>query len=422
MGGNAAFLFGNAKLSEIEGKGLRSKVEYRANKQIRLLDYIEVDGGRHKSANDDGVRFRFSETEEEFRATQKEAVEKKGIVMPNLADAKFEIVHIPRHDFTGTGNQAVKKAEKWAKENLDSQYTYRKGTKDEFVYSIDKDSIGKFLSESSTKKSANLGVHLAVLKKLPDVINASIEAEIHADYKKNDNSRLNENGINDEDLLIHRMYGAVEIDGVIYCAKTTIKERLNKSNNVYDYKVTDIDLVISGSASSDALTKPMSVDGAKLLDGVEKSYDKGKYLLGESVKNVKSSEEEDDYSGEGGVRFRFIGEQGAKSMDKKEGTTARMDNLAVAKKMLSEYSYKEVKMATGWEQGMDGKWRYETPDFEQFDIHGNLKFVQRHPDYARYRELVKKSKKSIDKYNIKMHRRVQKGSPMLCFIGGRGGG
>ena len=94
-----------------------------------------------------------------------------------------------------------------------------------------------------------------------------------------------------------------------------------------------------------------------------------------------------------------------------------MDNLAVAKKMLDEYSYKEVKMATGWEKGMDGKWRYETPDFEQFDINGNLKFEQRHPDYARYRELVKKSKKSIDKYNIKMHRRVQKGSPMLCFRG-----
>ena len=363
------------------------------------------------------ARFRFSESEEEFRATQKEAVEKKGIVMPNLATTEFEIVHIPRHDFTGTGNQAIEKAEKWAKENLDSQYTYRKGTKDEFVYSIDKDSIGKFLSESSTKKSANLGVHLAVLKKLPDVINASIEAEIHADYKKNDNSRLDENGINDEDLLIHRMYGAVEIDGVIYRAKTTIKERLNKSNNVYDYKVTDIDLVISGSASSDALTKPMSVDGAKLLQGVEKSYDKGKYLLDESVKNVKSSEEEDDYSGESGVRFRFIGEEGAKSMDKKEGTTARMDNLAVAKKMLDEYSYKEVKMATGWEKGMDGKWRYETPDFEKFDVNGNLKFEQRHPDYARYRELVKKSKKPIDKYNIKMHRRVQKGSPMLCFRG-----
>ena len=140
----------------------------------------------------------------------------------------------------------------------------------------------------------------------------------------------------------------------------------------------------------------------------------GKMTMARKAKGAKKAE--------GGVRFRFIGEQGAKSMDKKEGTTARMDNLAVAKKMLSEYSYKEVKMATGWEQGMDGKWRYETPDFEQFDINGNLKFVQRHPDYARYRELVKKSKKTIDKYNIKMHRRVQKGSPMLCFIGGRGGG
>ena len=88
----------------------------------------------------------------------------------------------------------------------------------------------------------------------------------------------------------------------------------------------------------------------------------------------------------------------------------------MAKKMLDEYSYKEVKMATGWEKGMDGKWRYETPDFEQFDINGNLKFEQRHPDYARYRELVKKSKKSIDKYNIKMHRRVKR-ARLCCVLG-----
>ena len=59
---------------------------------------------------EDGVRFRFSESEEEFRATQKEAVEKKGIVMPNLADAVVEIVDVPRHNFKGALKEAREEA------------------------------------------------------------------------------------------------------------------------------------------------------------------------------------------------------------------------------------------------------------------------------------------------------------------------
>ena len=404
MGGNAAFLFGNAKLSEIEGKGLRDKVEYRANKQIRLLDYIEVDGGRHKSANDDGVRFRFSESEEEFRATQKEAVEKKGIVMPNLADAVVEIVDVPRHNFKGTLKEAREEAKKWAQDHYVGKEFFMPDNGGTYV--ISKNAIDKYLDKTSIENSDNASVHLSALTKIPEIISNSITGEIHADYKKDvKGERSVENGIGNSGLLVHRLYGAMNLDNKIYRVKTTVREfvDINKENTPHSYEVIKIEPIEDRSATRKnddhrhMNRSNSSIDGAKLLDGVEKSYDKGKYLLGGSVKNVKSSEEEDDYSGEGGVRFRFIGEQGAKSMDKKEGTTARMDNLAVAKKMLDEYSYKEVKMATGWEKGMDGKWRYETPDFEKFDVNGNLKFEQRHPDYARYRELVKKSKKPIDK-------------------------
>ena len=404
MGGNAAFLFGNAKLSEIEVKGLRNKVEYRANKQIRLLDYIEVDGGRYKSANDGGVRFRFSESEEEFRATQKEAVEKKGIVMPNLNNAVVEIVDVPEHNFKGNLKEARAEAKKWAIENyVGKEFAMPKNGG---AYIISKNAIDKYLDKTSIENSENASVHLSALTKIPEIISNSITGEIHADYRKGDDGeRRIENGIGNIGLLVHRLYGAINLNNEVYRVKTTVREfvDINKENTPHSYEVIKIEPIEDRSATRKnddhrhMNRSNSSIDGANLLHEVEKSYDKGKYLLGGSVKNVKSSEEEDDYSGEGGVRFRFIGEEGAKSMDKKEGTTARMDNLAVAKKMLDEYSYKEVKMATGWEKGMDGKWRYETPDFEQFDINGNLKFVQRHPDYARYRELVKKSKKPIDK-------------------------
>lgn len=65
------------------------------------------------------------------------------------------------------------------------------------------------------------------------------------------------------------------------------------------------------------------------------------------------------------VRFRFIGEQGAANLDKAEEATTRLDNLAVARQMEEEQKdAKTIKMATGWERGADGKWRYEVNDFK----------------------------------------------------------
>lgn len=71
------------------------------------------------------------------------------------------------------------------------------------------------------------------------------------------------------------------------------------------------------------------------------------------------------------VRFRFIGEKGAANLDRAEEATIRIENLTIARKM--ETSGKEpeaIKLATGWERGADGKWRYEVMDFD-IDIQGN---------------------------------------------------
>lgn len=63
------------------------------------------------------------------------------------------------------------------------------------------------------------------------------------------------------------------------------------------------------------------------------------------------------------IRFSLAGERGAAAADKAEERTARMDNLSVARKMEEEKKdAKAIKMATGWERGADGKWRYEMPD------------------------------------------------------------
>jgi hypothetical protein len=63
--------------------------------------------------------------------------------------------------------------------------------------------------------------------------------------------------------------------------------------------------------------------------------------------------------------MRFIGEKGAKRLDEREEATTRLDNLGVARDMESSgKDAKAIKLATGWERGADGKWRYETMDFK----------------------------------------------------------
>ena len=72
-----------------------------------------------------------------------------------------------------------------------------------------------------------------------------------------------------------------------------------------------------------------------------------------------------EVTGNSKPQFRIIGETGAANLDKAEEATTRLDNLAIAREM--EQAVKDVKSirrATGWEKGVDGKWRYEVPDSE----------------------------------------------------------
>lgn len=62
-------------------------------------------------------------------------------------------------------------------------------------------------------------------------------------------------------------------------------------------------------------------------------------------------------------RFMFAGEKGAARADRGEEALTRQNNLDVAQKMeATKKEAKAIKLATGWERGADGKWRYEIPD------------------------------------------------------------
>lgn len=343
------------------------KLEYQENKQAvfdelkklscKLAGMTEDEMQRYIASKNNGdTHFRmelgktFSDTKENFDGVRDRAVEEKGIVMPNLNKESVNVVSVEKHSFKGNNEGAIENARKWAKENLvttgkSELPTMRDGT----PYTISKKAVDKYLSSSAVGKSDDLGVHLSVLPKLTDVIHESIEAEIHPDYNKDENgNRSIENGYGDN-ILVHRLYGAVRLDGKTYRVKTTMQEfRGGEENKPHSYEVTKIELLEGSKTANESDSLPLSsatnnsenelldtpgtavlpdsspldmtpsnsgnellgspgerenpdkphsdapsnsISVAKLLNGVEKSYDSGKKLLEES----KNLTDEDTY-------------------------------------------------------------------------------------------------------------------------------
>lgn len=112
--------------------------------------------------------------------------------------------------------------------------------------------------------------------------------------------------------------------------------------------------------------KEKGYDGAIFVEEVDDSYEPTKIsYCALDANQIKSAENNNgDFSADNNdIRFSLAGERGAAAADKEEERTFRMNNLSVARKMEEEKKdAKAIKMATGWERGADGKWRYEMPD------------------------------------------------------------
>ncbi len=255
----------------------------------------------------------------------------------------------------GHGFKNYAEAKAWAKEHIARTYSGEEtGGKGDIR--ISNAAVDKYLSQSAVDKSESKDVHLAVLKVLPDVIRESVDAEQHADFKKGkDGVRSAANGVN-PNVTIHRLYGAVRMDGKVYRVKVTLKEDTQNeelAKKAYSYEATKIELLAGTlvKPEDDDPNTNNSITAAKLLNGVEKSYDGGKFF--------------EDYNK---IREQFIGEKGAERADHADEVNTRLDNLSVAREMEAEKKdARAIKMATGWERGADGKWRYEVGDVRFYD-------------------------------------------------------
>lgn len=88
-------------------------------------------------------------------------------------------------------------------------------------------------------------------------------------------------------------------------------------------------------------------------------------------------------------QFQIIGELGARELDRNAESNERIANLETAKRMEeAEKDSNAIRLATGWEKGADGKWKYEIDDSK---VHFNLydameEWDEMHPRYEELRE------------------------------------
>lgn len=297
-------LFNILNEEPIEIEGIKVDINpITKGKSGTLEQYME----RSRKYDEEQGAAKFSKEIADFDERRRKAVKENGVVTANLKELKFNVLDVQRHDFKGTALEALHSAEQWAKTHIKGTYYATSGDGKKFAYTIGNKSIEKYVSKSSTGKSENLGVHLSVLKVLPEVISGSAEVEVHPDYIKSETGGRSRNSSINEQSLMHRFYGAVRIDGNVYRVKTTIREYADKNRGAraHNYEVTKIELVevpftgdtnVSGEHS--AMTSANSILGAKLLENIEKSYDLGKKLLDESKNSQIRTENNGDYSSE----------------------------------------------------------------------------------------------------------------------------
>ena len=322
---------------------------------------------RYQQGNSDTL-YRMGDDGASFEERRDKAVANKGTVLQGLNEAQVKVVEVPRHGYKGRDmlKQAVHSAiERYNTREVDNstgkevlkpiaQHYDNHGA--EFDYEINASSIKNVANHQSA--SENVGVHVAVMDKLDEVIGNSIEVEEHPDVLKKDGKREWENGFSDN-VLIHRFMGAVKIDGTLYRVKTTMKENRGAdiANKPYTYEVTKIEVLDKETPNTSNGTPISDIEYwgiAKLLKGVEKSYEKGKKLLEESKKS-------------GGPRFGYIGY----SMSKR-AHQARMEGRYPKTDFKKEYDMPQPTLDALVQAGViDGsEWHHTSKAYNKTTFYG----------------------------------------------------
>ncbi|MDE7496907.1 MAG: hypothetical protein K2M67_08680, partial [Muribaculaceae bacterium] len=262
----------------------------------------------------------FAESEEEFEATRDKAIAENGSVMPGLREKVFNVVEVSpmkfienfRHSFDNIYKPFIKALQSKRFNIIDSEGRV-------VSVGLNHDSIRKLSAKDSYDETKKKGrsdrpVYFAVLNNLGEVLSQAIEVEVHPDKRKDENHKRGNNGEGTE-KLVHRYYAVVRLENSNKLSRVLFTILENKDlthNTLYSQEVIDIEIKGELSDKSDSSSTGIlgaesdslrSLGVAKVLQGVEKSYDPGKFVLDESAElrlpeeNQASAEDEPEENG-----------------------------------------------------------------------------------------------------------------------------
>lgn len=276
----------------------RAELERKHRKNPDMLAYAQESLALHEAqqaAEGEGVRFSIAETPEEWDRMMKIAEDERGYVFPGLHDTQFPVVKVGYHTFRGKTPHATT-------ENARQFLKSIQGTKDgvingrEVKLTFNSEAVGKLASDdairTSKAKGGYMGGHLAVVENIFEIIDGAYDVEIHPNIKKINGKRDWNEGL-DRSILIHRYYAAVSVEGDEYRVMILIKEyRPNETDHKIAPYTVEVEAFrlertepskVSAGRTNHTTHRRSNIDGfvsgAKLLKGVEKSYDPGVKVL-----------------------------------------------------------------------------------------------------------------------------------------------
>ena len=275
----------------------RAELERKHRKNPDMLAYAQESLALHEAqqaAEGEDLRLSIAETPEEWDKLAKKAEDEHGYVIPGLYDQLFPVIKIPYHTFEGKNrSETLKNAQEWAESLKGERIGMIDGREVKLYFS--NSAVGKLASNAAINRSKAIGGytggHLAVIENIFKVLSGSVDVEIHPNIiKKKGVGRRWENGFQ-EGVICHRYYSAVEIDGDQYRVMIMVKEERPSEEShlvtpyVVEVQAFELEKLPDVSVSRDSRTSNWRnasesyILGAKLLKGVEKSYDPGVKVL-----------------------------------------------------------------------------------------------------------------------------------------------
>lgn len=358
MGARQVVIYGRYPFVEVTDRKtnfasyLSSMINGFSQGNVNLIDIIQIDEPYSKSANDEGVRFRVKFTPEERTIIKKAKTDGSYMKAPN-----GKPTNLTEKQWAQVRTQAFKKwfgdwendpanASKVVDEYGEPLVVYHTSHEEWSEFNKERGYIWSWRDQERPGSSSEFGaIEYSLFMNLrnPFVFDAEYQDESDIDFSEWDGS--------EHDSAAGIVSWAVEqnsYDGVVIKNVKEFSDRIEGNDYV--------------------AFKPNQIKSA--------------------TDNVGTFDE-----GNNDIRFRFIGERGARNLDKAEEATTRLDNLNVAREMeAAEKDAKTIKMATGWERGADGLWRYETMDSETAIKDGDKAKIRRQIEAIEEEEKAYKKK------------------------------